>query len=272
LDGNDSILGNEGNDTLDGGAGNDTMSGGAGNDFFIVDSAGDRVSDSAGTDTILLRTSSISLAGILVENVTGGISGQAFSITGNSIANVLTGGALADTINASTGDDTIFGGDGNDNLTGGAGNDLINGGAGLDWANYAELTATSQAVTVNLVTGRAVGAAGADTLAGIENILTGAGNDSLLGDSLGNMLSAGLGNDTLNGGTGNDTLDGGAGNDSMTSSSLIARATGCRIPQARIPFCCVLAASAWLAFSLRMSPAIFLAKPSPSPAMASPMC
>jgi Ca2+-binding RTX toxin-like protein len=121
--GADTLDGGADADTLDGGTGNDSMSGGAGNDVFIVDSAGDRVSDSAGTDTILLRTGSINLAGVFVENVTGDITGLAFSITGNSLANVLTGGALADAINASTGNDTIFGGDGNDSLVGGTGLD-----------------------------------------------------------------------------------------------------------------------------------------------------
>ncbi|MCA3281965.1 MAG: hypothetical protein ING16_03765, partial [Roseomonas sp.] len=82
--GNDALIGGAGNDTLDGGTGNDRMAGDAGNDFFVVDGAGDSVSDSAGTDTILLRTGSINLSGIFVENVTGDIVGQAFSITGNS--------------------------------------------------------------------------------------------------------------------------------------------------------------------------------------------
>jgi Ca2+-binding RTX toxin-like protein len=130
--GDDTLSGGSGNDTLDGGAGNDSMSGGAGNDFYIVDSAGDRVFEVAGTDTILLRTSSISLGGINVENVTGDIAGQAFSITGNTLANVLTGGALADTINGGAGNDTLIGGTGDDTMIGGLGADSLIGGTGLD--------------------------------------------------------------------------------------------------------------------------------------------
>ena len=44
---------------LDGGAGNDTMTGGAGNDTYVVDSAGDVVTEaaSAGTDTVAERRS-----------------------------------------------------------------------------------------------------------------------------------------------------------------------------------------------------------------------
>ncbi len=41
----------------------------------------------------------------------------------------------------------------------------------------------------------------------------GAGNDYLIGSSIGNILSGGLGNDTLRGGVGADTLIGGAGSD-----------------------------------------------------------
>jgi serralysin len=143
--GYDTLDGGVGNDTLDGGAGSDSMSGGAGNDFFILDSAGDRVSDSAGTDTILLRTGSISLGGIYVENVTGDIAGQAFSITGNSLANVLTGGALADTINGGVGNDTLIGGLGADSLIGGTGLDQFIFNAALGAANVDTLQGYSVA-------------------------------------------------------------------------------------------------------------------------------
>ena len=48
------LTGGAGNDTLNGGAGIDTMIGGTGNDIFVVDNAGDVVSElaSEGTDTV----------------------------------------------------------------------------------------------------------------------------------------------------------------------------------------------------------------------------
>jgi serralysin len=46
-----------------------------------------------------------------------------------------------------------------------------------------------------------------------EDIYTGDGNDKVIGSSLNNVISTGLGNDELYGGNGNDTLLGGAGND-----------------------------------------------------------
>ena len=229
--GNDRLNGGDGNDTLDGGDGADTMWGGAGDDVFIVGD-GDVFAEAGGqgTDLILLRRAAIILSGQHIENVTGDLAGQAFSITGNTLANRLTGGALADTLNGSTGNDTLAGGLGNDSLMGGSGHDLLDGGndadtlsggaghdtliggAGLDWASYAELT-SGQAVTVNLVTGSATGAAGRDLLSGIENLLGGAGNDSLLGDGLANRLLGGNGNDTLDGGAGADLMVGGNGDD-----------------------------------------------------------
>jgi serralysin len=135
----------------------------------------------AGSDTL-----------IGIENVLGGAGND--WLVGDGLANVLAGGS------------------GDDYLQGGAGNDSISGGAGLDSVIYFELGA-GQSVTVNLSTGRATGAAGSDTLAGIENVRAGAGDDSLLGDGLANMLDGFDGNDSLSGGGGNDMLSGGHSND-----------------------------------------------------------
>jgi Ca2+-binding RTX toxin-like protein len=127
---------------------------------------------------------------------------------GDEGADTLDGGAGNDTVQGGEGDDALAGGAGGDRLdgglgadtlTGGLGDDSLLGGDGLDVVSYGDLTA-SQGVSVNLVTGRATGAAGSDTLVGIENVVAGAGNDSLLGDSLANVLDGGLGADTLQGG------------------------------------------------------------------------
>jgi Ca2+-binding RTX toxin-like protein len=52
-----------------------------------------------------------------------------------------------------------------------------------------------------------------DALIGFENVVGGAGDDTITGNSLANILTGAAGNDTLNGGGGNDTLFGGDGND-----------------------------------------------------------
>jgi len=49
----------------------------------------------------------------------------------------------------------------------------------------------------------------------IENAVGGGGDDSILGNSVGNRLSGGGGDDTIEGGAGNDTLEGGAGADTF---------------------------------------------------------
>ena len=53
----------------------------------------------------------------------------------------------------------------------------------------------------------------------IEEAHSGAGNDTLFGNSVANLLSAGDGNDRIDGGAGNDTLIGGRGKDTLTGGA-----------------------------------------------------
>ena len=53
----------------------------------------------------------------------------------------------------------------------------------------------------------------------IENLISGSGDDSITGNSLGNVIEGGLGNDTIKGGSGDDILDGGAGDDTIILES-----------------------------------------------------
>ncbi|MCA3414239.1 MAG: calcium-binding protein, partial [Roseomonas sp.] len=171
----------------------------------------DNILGGNGVDWVSYAELTAASEGVTVNLATGRATGSAGSDTLVDIQNVLAG-AGNDSLLGDTLANVLTGGGGGDTLQGAAGNDNLNGGEGLDWVSYAELTGT-QSVTVNLTTGRATGSAGSDTLGGIENVLAGAGNDSLLGDGLANLLSGGGGNDSLTGGIGNDTLNGGAGND-----------------------------------------------------------
>ena len=206
--GNDSLSGGLGNDTLSGGEGNDTLRGGAGNDAYVVESAGDIVSEATneGTDTVFTNLSSYTL-GSNVENLTY-TGSVAFYGTGNSLNNVITG---------SNGDDTLIGG---------LGDDVLNGGAGFDIASYAN---AAGAVNIDLATGLVSGTQGNDTLVSIENVIGGAGNDTILGNERDNVLDGRGGSDTLAGGLGNDTyiIDSvadvivevpGAGNDTVVTN------------------------------------------------------
>ncbi|MCX7417976.1 MAG: cadherin domain-containing protein [Planctomycetia bacterium] len=170
------------------------------------------------------------------ENATGGAGND--SLIGNSASNRLDGGAGLDTLNGTLGNDTLIGGAGNDALLGGSGDDaylfvaatvageidtlteLAN--EGNDLLDFSTLAATI-AVTANLTndaalathTNRTVKTAAAGQAANFEQVVGGAGNDSLTGNGSDNRLDGGAGNDTLTGSAGQDTLIGGAGNDSM---------------------------------------------------------
>ena len=186
--GDDLLSGELGNDTLDGGTGTDTAVYASATAAVVVSLATGKATGAAGTDTL-----------VSIENVVGGSGAD--TITGDGAANFLNGGA---------GNDTLSGGLGDDLLLGGLGNDTLNGGAGIDTASYE--TATT-AVTVNLVTGKATGGAGSDTLTLIENVIGGAANDVLTGDANTNTLLGLAGNDRLVGGGGSDYLLGGQGAD-----------------------------------------------------------
>ena len=193
------LTGGAGDDTLSGEAGNDTLDGGAGIDTAIYASATAAVvvNLSAGTATGAAGTDKL----IGIENVVGGSGAD--TLTGDANANFLSGGAGNDGLNGGAGDDLLLGGLGNDTLT---------GGAGIDTASYE--TATT-AVVVNLLTGKASGGAGSDTLSQIENVIGGAGSDSITGNSSANTLLGGAGNDRLVGGGGADILAGGTGADTF---------------------------------------------------------
>ncbi len=115
------LTGNTGDNTLDGGIGADRLIGGAGNDTYVVDNAGDSISDGAGIDTVHASVSYALVAGL--ENLD--LSGAAIRGTGNASANIITGNANANILNGVGGSDTLDGGIGSDTLTGGAGADIF---------------------------------------------------------------------------------------------------------------------------------------------------
>ncbi|MFG6413489.1 VCBS domain-containing protein [Roseateles sp. DC23W] len=206
--GNDTLIGNAGADTLVGGTGADAMTGGLGDDTYVVDDAGDTVTELGGGGSDTVRTAlAVYTLGANVENLV--FTGSADAIgTGNDEFNVLTGGS---------GNDSLSGGLGNDTLAGGAGNDLLDGGAATDTADY---SAETNAVIASLATGAATdGSGGTDTYVSIENLTGGSGNDTLVGDAGANRLDGGLGNDSITGGAGNDTLIGGGGTDTVIYSA-----------------------------------------------------
>ena len=191
------------------------------------------------------------------------------TIVGSSQRDDIHGGSGVDTITPGPGNDVVNGDAGNDTiiagLTGGGGYDFYDGGADIDTLDYSSATGdltvymtpadrSSQAVTspdgagpnpdtigelltnagispTTTLVGRADGSEIAtDAFRNIENVTTGSGNDTIVGDSLANILKGGGGidhiwaeggNDTIYGGDGNDVLVGGAGGSAPSGNDTI---------------------------------------------------
>lgn len=164
----------------------------------------------------------------LYSNETGSFNlsvvSDSVTLRGTSGNDRITGGSISNVMSGLDGHDSLSGGAGNDVLIGGRGNDVLNGGSGTDTVRFD----TSGSVQVNLGQSSAQNTGeGRDTLLSIENVISGTGNDRLVGSGSTNRLDGGNGNDLLRGqggsdvlinGAGNDTIDGGRGGDTIVFS------------------------------------------------------
>ena len=217
----DDLRGGDGRDLIIGGTGADLIFGGEGDDTIGSLGGEDAIYGDAGNDTINLFDAVSGFAQVYGGSGNDAIIGSRFTdyLYGGAGNDTLLGGDDFDILNGGQGEDYLDGGqgigvlsgeDGNDTLVGGLDNDQIDGGAGLDTVVYNG----TRSVIVNLSqTGAQDTGQGIDRITGVENVISGVGNDRLSGNSLGNDLRGGGGNDTLNGAGGNDTLSGGSGSD-----------------------------------------------------------
>jgi Ca2+-binding RTX toxin-like protein len=198
----DRLMGDTGANVLDGNDGNDVLVGGAGNDTLKGADGSDTVSYFNATAGVKVN---LGLAG--AQTTVGGGNDTLSDIEnleGSAFKDTLIGGSGDNLLKGLAGNDSLRGAGGNDTLIGGGGADTLNGETGVDTASYGGATA---AVTVSLAltTPQNTLGAGTDTLAGIENLVGSAFDDTLTGNSAANRLDGAAGADTMAGAGGNDT-------------------------------------------------------------------
>ena len=181
--GDDILIDDGGNDFLNGGPGADVLEGGGFFDFADYIDATTGVIASLADPTIN------------TEEARGDTYITIEGLRGSNFNDVLIGDARSN------------------QLRGGLGADVLIGGDGSDFADYSDATTgvTASFADPTINTGEAKG----DTYISIEGSSGSDFNDILIGDSNGNSLQGGLGNDVLDGGAGNDTLFGGPGSDTF---------------------------------------------------------
>ena len=223
------ITGNGGDNWIDGGTAADTMAGGAGDDTYIVDNAGDVVTEAAnaGTDQVQTTLAAYTLSANVerLQLFIGFDDGVNRNGTGNELDNEIVGTSGINRLSGLGGNDALYGGAGNDSLLGGDGDDLLDGGSERD---RMEGGTGNDLYIVDLATDIVLEAvnAGTDTVqssvswilgANVEN-LTLTGGDAIdgQGNALNNVLIGNTANNGLDGGAGADTLIGGVGDDTYT--------------------------------------------------------
>jgi Ca2+-binding RTX toxin-like protein len=237
LAGNDVLSGGFGNDYLDGGTGADIMRGGGDNDIYIVNDAGDTVTETLANGAgggIDLVISDVSFTlGTNLDNLILTDNGANLNING-------VGNVENNTITGNSGNNLLLGGDGNDRLDAGAGSDLLNGGLGDDTMIGGAGDDTYIVNSLGDIVSETIGGAegGTDLVqsdvsftlgANLENLLltggadiNGVGNDennTITGNTGNNTLEGKIGDDVLTGGAGADVLDGGEGDDQMSGGT-----------------------------------------------------
>jgi Ca2+-binding RTX toxin-like protein len=178
-------------DTYVTGSGDDTIVGSAANETFRPGDGNDDVDGGGGADLLDYSTSS---AGVTIDPDAGTVSGQG----DDTVANVeaFLGSPLDDTLIWPTTPVAFSGGDGVD---------------------LVDASAQTSGVTIDLTGPLFINPLfTADT---VENVTGGSGNDTLIGNTLQNVLDGGEGNDGLAGNGGNDTLIGRGGNDAYSGGT-----------------------------------------------------
>jgi Ca2+-binding RTX toxin-like protein len=206
----DKLTGDLNANRLDGGRGADTLTGGAGNDAYVVDNAGDSVTEGAGAGTDTVEASVEYKLTDHVENLS--LTGTAnIGGTGNTLANVISGNDGNNRLDGGVGADTLKGGKGNDIYVVDSGGDSVEEDADTGDTKFGVDT-----IEASISFSVATNGANVENLTLTGSAMTGTGNDLgnvITGNDVDNTLVGGKGDDTLIGGKGNDSLQGGDGAD-----------------------------------------------------------
>jgi Ca2+-binding RTX toxin-like protein len=204
---------------LRGGAGNDrlfgldergcpmtqTIDGGAGDDRIESGADADDVRGGDGYDTIdYTRSPGPVLIDLGSGDAVSGLPGEGDRLTGFEAG---LGTASDDYLIGTGGPNLLDGGPGDDLIDGGPGADTLAGGEGDDILDYGIRT---EPLTVYLDGSKPSGGASdgtGDVIRAVENVWSGGGNDTLVGDGQDNLLNGGYGADLLVGGGGDDLDD-----------------------------------------------------------------
>lgn len=175
---------------------------------------------SAGADTVINR-------GIIEGDVRLGAGDDVFDGSAYGSQGMIHGGAGNDSLVGGDTGESLFGGSGNDTLNGSPGSDAFDGGAGVDTLVYG-YPENLQAIRVDLAAGTVTLGGITESVVRIEDVETGQGDDTFVGNSAANHFDGGFGDDTFSGGAGRDTLvgdegddvfDGGGGSDSISGGA-----------------------------------------------------
>lgn len=250
-DGRDYLYGGSGNDLVLGGAGDDHLRGGTGADTIKGGTGNDTVSFEGEAMAILIDLKTGTFGGgakgdvyFSIEDWEG--SDGRDTMRGGAGDDKFNGGDGNDILDGRAGNDFLTGGydDGNDSLYGGSGDDhffvsgtgrsVVKGGSGADDLYYNEVhtdysdyqnhpQGIRYSLRLDLESGKGdLYNAELDQVyrtvlqvAGVEEISTSYGDDTLLGSNKAEYFDSSSGNDSLDGRGGNDTLDAGSGNDTL---------------------------------------------------------
>ncbi|MGE0664644.1 MAG: PQQ-dependent sugar dehydrogenase [Hyphomonadaceae bacterium] len=217
----DMLTGDTIGNRLDGGAGGDEMIGGLGDDQYIVDNAGDAITELAGEGFDQVESSISYTLAANVDMLT--LTGSAFTGGGNAAANQIVGNDIYNILSGLDGNDRLLGMGGGDILDGGSGGDEMIGGLGddryiVDSPSDATLELFDEGFDQVVSSISFTLAANVDMLTLTGSAFAGTGNSTanqIVGADIYNILSGLGGNDRLIGLGGGDLLDGGAGEDEM---------------------------------------------------------